>query len=136
MDASSLLGMKNLARTPCRVEILRALISAGSALSENEIRQTLKQGYDRTTIYRTLRSFLSQGIIHSVAIEGHDIRYALSKVSDCQSGNVHVHFHCYQCAGVFCINGSNFVKPAIPESFLAKNYDLIINGVCNKCNDR
>ncbi len=136
MDAASLLGKKNLAKTPCRVEILRTLISAGSALSENEIRQTLKQDFDRTTVYRTLRSFLSQGIIHSIVIEGHDIRYAITKASDCRSGNVHVHFHCNLCTGVYCIHGNNFVKPAIPDKFLAENYDLIINGTCSKCNDQ
>ena len=132
-DIITLLGNKNLAKTPCRVEILRALINSDSAMSEQELRQKMTHDYDRTTVYRTLRSFLSEGIIHSVAIEGNDVRYAITRSSECNATDVHVHFHCNQCTGVFCLNADIFSKPVLPENFTAKNYDLIINGICEKC---
>lgn len=133
-DIITLLGKKNLAKTPCRVEILRTLINSDSAMSEQELRQNMTHDYDRTTVYRTLRSFLTEGIIHSVAIEGNDVRYAITRNSECNAKDVHVHFHCNQCAGVFCLHPDIFTKPLLPKNFSAKNYDLVINGICNKCN--
>lgn len=133
-DIITLLGSKNLAKTPCRIEILRTLINSDSAMSEQELRQKMTNDYDRTTVYRTLRSFLSEGIIHSVALEGNDVRYAITKISECHAKDVHVHFHCDQCTGVFCLHAGIFAKPTLPEKFIAKNYDLIINGICEKCN--
>ncbi len=133
-DIVTMLTKKNLAKTPCRVEILRTLIGSDSAMSEQELRQKMTHDYDRTTVYRTLRNFLSLGIIHSVALEGNDIRYAITKSSECYADDVHVHFHCSQCTGVFCLHADLFTKPELPEHFSAKNYDLIIDGICEKCN--
>ena len=133
-EIATLLVKKNLARTPCRVEILRTLISSDTALSEQELRQKMMHDYDRTTVYRTLRNFLALGIIHSVAIEGNDVRYAITRKSECYSEDVHVHFHCNKCTGVFCLEADIFTKPVLPEKFSAKNFDLIIDGVCDKCN--
>ena len=135
-DVVTLLGKNNLAKTPCRVEILRMLSEAGSAVSEQEIRQQLRHAYDRTTIYRTLRNFLAQGMIHSVSIEGQDIRYALSKKEGCHNGNVHMHFHCGRCARVYCLKEATFSKPELPLHFTANDYDLVINGVCGTCHQK
>jgi Fur family transcriptional regulator, ferric uptake regulator len=133
-EIASMLVKKNLAKTPCRVEILRTLISSDTAMSEQELRQKMTHDYDRTTVYRTLRNFLSLGIIHSVAIEGNDVRYAITKSSECNTDDIHIHFHCNRCTGVYCLHADLFTKPVLPEKFSAKNYDLIINGVCEKCN--
>jgi Fur family transcriptional regulator, ferric uptake regulator len=135
-EVASLLVKKNLAKTPCRIDILRVLINSDSALSEQEIRQKMTSGYDRTTVYRTIRNFLSLGIIHGVALEGHDVRYAITRSSACKQENVHVHFHCNCCEGLYCLHAGQFQRPEVPERFIAENYDLVINGVCRKCNTR
>ena len=54
----ALLEGNRLSRTPCRIEILKALRQADSALSEPEIREKIGEHFDRTTVYRTLRSIL------------------------------------------------------------------------------
>lgn len=133
-DVYALLGTKNLSRTPCRVDILRTLMESGSALSETEIRNKLSHSFDRTTIYRTLRSFLVQDVIHSISLEGGEVRYAISQPKQKSSGTFHVHFFCDGCNNVYCLPNPEFNPPVLPAGFSASGYDLIINGKCKVCN--
>ncbi len=130
----TLLGNKNLSRTPCRVEILKTLLGAGSALSEAEIRNQLSYNFDRTTIYRTLRSFLDQDVIHSISLEGGDVRYAITRSKERHAEQFHAHFYCDECSSVYCLSRPEFVPPVLPEGFAASSYDLLVNGRCKKCN--
>jgi Fur family transcriptional regulator, ferric uptake regulator len=132
-QAFSLLGDKNLSRTPCRVGVIRTLLESGSALSETEIRNKLAYNFDRTTIYRTIRSFLEQGVIHSIALEGGEIRYAITHNREEISPNFHAHFFCDGCNNVYCLPKPGFSPPVLPEGFVAGGYDLVINGQCSKC---
>jgi Fur family transcriptional regulator, ferric uptake regulator len=132
-EVNALLGNKNMSRTPCRVEILKTLLESGSALSESEIRNKLSYTFDRTTIYRTLRSFLEQDVIHSISLEGGDVRYAITRVRESHTGNYHSHFYCDECNNVYCLSRPEFHPPDLPEGFVASGYDLIVNGRCAKC---
>jgi Fur family ferric uptake transcriptional regulator len=132
-EAQALLGEKNLSRTPCRIEILRSLLESGSALSESELRHKLSSSFDRTTIYRTLRSFLEQDVIHSISLEGGEVRYAITRTRESHTGNFHSHFYCDECNNVYCLSRPEFQPPDLPEGFVASGYDLIINGRCAKC---
>ncbi|TVQ09780.1 MAG: transcriptional repressor [Bacteroidetes bacterium] len=133
-EAFVLLGNKNLSRTPCRVEMLKVLLDSGSALSDAEIRSKLPQHFDRTTIYRTLRSFLEQDVIHSIALEGGDVRYAVTRHKDQNSRQFHAHFFCDSCSGVYCLSRASFVPPEMPDGFVASGYDVLVNGKCRNCN--
>lgn len=132
-EIHSLLGSKNLSRTPCRVEILKALYQSEHALTESEIRNTLGGAFDRTTIYRTMRSFLEQDVIHSIALDGGELRYALNRKREKQKDHFHSHFHCENCNNVFCLSKPEFVPPNLPAGFEASGYDLLINGRCASC---
>ncbi len=134
-NLNELLDSKNLSRTPCRVEILKVLSNSESALSEPEIREQLAYNYDRTTVYRTLRSFLNQDVIHSISIEGKEVRYAINPGEDATHGHYHVHFSCNHCRNVYCISHETFEVPQIPKGYLPMSYDLLIQGLCDKCND-
>jgi Fur family transcriptional regulator, ferric uptake regulator len=133
-EVFTLLGEKNLSRTPCRVGVLKTLLESGSALSETEIRNKLSYGFDRTTIYRTLRSFLDQEVIHSIALEGGEVRYAITLNKQGITRHFHAHFFCGSCNNVYCLPKPEFTPPQMPEGFQASDYDLIINGRCKNCN--
>jgi Fur family transcriptional regulator, ferric uptake regulator len=133
-EAYALLGNKNLSRTPCRVDVLKTLLESGSALSETEIRSKLSYAFDRTTIYRTLRSFLDQDVIHSISLDGGDVRYAITHNKPKSSGRFHAHFFCDGCNNVYCLPKPEFKPPVLPDGFSASGYDLIINGRCKQCN--
>jgi Fur family transcriptional regulator, ferric uptake regulator len=132
-QAYTLLGNKNLSRTPCRVGVLKTLLESGSALSETEIRNNLSYNFDRTTIYRTLRSFLEQGVIHSIALDGGEMRYAITLSREESQPNFHAHFFCDGCNNVYCLPRPAFNPPLLPDGFMASGFDLVINGRCNKC---
>jgi Fur family transcriptional regulator, ferric uptake regulator len=131
--AHALLVDKNLSRTPCRVGIIKTLMESGSALSETEIRNKLSYNFDRTTIYRTLRSFLEQGVIHSIALDGGEIRYAITLGREEKNPQFHAHFFCDGCNNVYCLPKPGFSPPVLPDGFIAGGYDLVINGRCNRC---
>lgn len=128
-----LLDEKNLSRTRCRIEILKAMRQASSALSEPEIRQKIGVHFDRTTVYRSLRSFLKQDVIHSIALDGGELRFALTPQKDVAHSSHHVHFFCSECNGVFCISHHSFGTPELPDGFEAKSFDLLIQGKCSNC---
>ncbi len=132
-DIYALLEENNLSRTPCRVEILKTLSRADSALSESEIRDQLAYSYDRTTVYRTLRSFLSQNVIHSISLEGGEVRYAMTPGKDKPHNSHHVHFYCNNCNVVFCISHKPFETPVLPKGFQPENFDLLVHGKCKNC---
>jgi len=131
-DIIDLLDNKNLAKTPCRVEILKILGQKGIALSENEIKHQLSYEFDRVTIFRTLKTFLQKGILHSITVEGKDVRYAISSPKHSQK-KLHAHFHCTICRDVQCLRNISLDEPALPEGFSARDFDLVINGFCGKC---
>lgn len=132
-DIYALLEENNLSRTPCRVEILKTLSQADSALSESEIRDQLAYNYDRTTVYRTLRNFLSQNVIHSISLEGGEVRYAMTPKKDKPHNSHHVHFYCNDCNGVFCISHNLFETPDLPKGFQPESFDLLVHGKCKNC---
>ncbi|MDX9942741.1 MAG: transcriptional repressor [Bacteroidales bacterium] len=129
----ALLEGNRLSRTPCRIEILKALRQADSALSEPEIREKIGEHFDRTTVYRSLRSFLKLDVIHSIALDGGELRYALSPEKELADSSHHVHFFCNDCSGVFCISHQAFETPVLPDGFEATNFDLLVHGRCKNC---
>ena len=130
----SLLEKTKLSRTPCRIEILKTLKQAGSALSESEIRERIGEQYDRTTVYRTLRSFLRENVIHSIPLDGGEVRYAISPHHEAMQSKHHVHFFCNECKSVYCISHKAFATPGLSVGFVAESFDLLIQGSCKKCN--
>jgi Fur family transcriptional regulator, ferric uptake regulator len=129
---NQLLHIHHLNRTPCRIDILKALIASQVALSEKELKAKLSFDHDRSTLYRTIRTFLEAGVIHSVIIDGQDVRYAIS--TDYTSPkHYHPHFHCGQCDSVVCLNDLQLQQPRVPEGFQAEDFNLVINGKCPDC---
>lgn len=131
--AETLLQQYSLNKTPCRVDILRALGNAETALSESEIRQLLAFDYDRATVFRTLRTFLETGLIHSIPVDSGDVRYAITYEKEKQKRNFHAHFHCTACEKVVCLKDLQFSAPKLSDDFVPDFYNLVIDGYCKHC---
>lgn len=131
-EIHKLLDASNLSKTPCRIEVLKTLLNSNAALSDSEIRQNLEDQYDRTTIYRTLKNFLNQDVIHSITLENGEVRYALTHQNQKKNTN-HIHFYCNHCNSVYCISPRQFSFPELPQGFSPDSFDLLIHGQCNKC---
>jgi Fur family ferric uptake transcriptional regulator len=124
-----------LRTTPCRDAVLRAFEEAGYALSQGDIEQRLLTHFDRVTIYRTLKTFLTSGMIHKVLDDQGSIKYAICK-SVCKHEahqHDHVHFKCVQCGQTTCLETVHIPNIPLPEHFIKQESNLLIQGICKPC---
>lgn len=127
-----------LRSTACREDVLRELQAVDYALTQGDIEQILASKYDRVTLYRTLKSFLTQGLIHKVLDDLGGVKYALCKEL-CHAGehihqHDHVHFKCTQCGQTTCLEQVHIPKITLPANFTKLESNLLIQGVCEGCN--
>jgi Fur family ferric uptake transcriptional regulator len=130
-----ILRKNNLSITESRRKILSLFLQTKDALAHGDIEKKAGEKFDRVTIYRTLQTFVEKGIIHSIPTSDNSVKYALCK--DCKEGqhhDDHVHFVCSICNTTICLD--DIVSPAIelPQGYLIENVEVVINGVCDKCN--
>jgi Fur family ferric uptake transcriptional regulator len=127
----------DLRETPCRIAVLGILQGINYAQSQFEIEQSLGAQFDRVTVYRTLKSFLTQGLIHKVLDDIGGTKYALCKElchnHDHSHQHDHVHFKCNQCGQTTCLEEVHIPKITLPEGFHKAESNLLIQGVCGNC---
>lgn len=132
MDTREILQKHNLVRTSCRQSIIAAILDAGTAVSEEEIKTKVEGTYDRTTFYRTLKTLIENGVIHKIVVDNHLIKYALS--ANKEHKNHHIHFYCNQCGMVECLEMSEIKTPDLPVGYRKLEAELIVKGFCSRCN--
>ena len=131
MKPTDILHIHNLKRTSCREGIIEALISAGQALSENEIRQHLDGKYDRVTLYRSFQTLEDHKILHKIIIDNQIVKYALAYPDK----EAHAHFFCMECHVVRCLESVPVPKTDLPEGYSETETEVLIKGKCSSCND-
>ena len=136
MELKSILNNFKLKSTPCRLEVLHLLLENGHALSHSDIEHNVDQSFDRVTVYRTLKTFLDKGIIHKVLDDEGVTKYALcNECSREHHNHEHVHFKCELCGHTQCLDQIDIPQVALPSGFRAKQKNLLIQGICDQCND-
>lgn len=118
--------------TAMRLLIYRSLCNSPRPLSSLEI-ETILETVDRSTISRTLATFLEHDLIHSIDDGSSSIKYEVCKSSHHHSINdLHVHFHCSACEKTFCLP-TLVPKIDMPEGFVAQGLNYVVSGLCDKC---
>ncbi len=133
--AEDLLMTHRVRKTKIRLEVLDFFLSKTYALSHSEIENAINQSYDRVTIYRTLKSFEEQGLIHKVLDESGTAKYALC-ASHCVShkhNDTHVHFSCESCGHTFCLESVPVPPIQLPADYQLIGYNFLVQGVCKDC---
>lgn len=118
--------------TSMRILVYDLLQNQQVALSLSEIENHFFNA-DRTTIYRTLKTFEDKGIVHSIQ-ENNTSKYIL-----CHDGcdeqthkDWHLHFYCKICKQTTC--EENFTIPQNMEnSFRIDEIRLFAKGICENC---
>jgi Fur family ferric uptake transcriptional regulator len=127
----------DLRETPCRTAVLGILQGIDYAQSQFDIEQSLGAQFDRVTVYRTLKSFLQQGLIHKVLDDIGGTKYALCKElchnHDHSHQHDHVHFKCSECGQTTCLEDVHIPKITLPAGFTKQESNLLIQGVCGNC---
>lgn len=135
-NAAEILELKSLRITPCRVFVLNEFLKKDSiSYSELDLEKKSKGHYDRVTIYRTLKTFIDQDILHPIFENENHVKYAFCKDQELEKHNhEHVHFKCNACGITQCLEN---VKPgefALPKGYLKTEVNYLIIGKCDKCN--
>jgi Fur family ferric uptake transcriptional regulator len=127
-----------LRNTAIRREILELFLETKHALTHSFIEKRLDNNFDRVTLYRTLKTFEEKGLIHRIASDTEVIEYALCK-DDCHEHDHkhldnHAHFKCESCQRTFCLDEIAVPDIKVPQGFAAKDFQLLVMGICEQCN--
>lgn len=124
----------NIRPTAMRVLIYKFLLEKQAAAALTDIENHFEQS-DRTTLYRTVKTFEEKGIVHQI-----DDGTGIAKYALCEEGcncemetDLHLHFHCNTCDETICLTNHKIPHINLPEGFIAENANLVIKGVCDKC---
>lgn len=125
--------------TPMRMLVLEQLISKSYNLSLSDIEKSLYPS-DRITIYRTLQTFVKQGLVHSFETANNGTFYALCS-EDCKLNthtDNHPHFICESCKKVICNHDFVVKIESTKNSKLYKlnKVEVTLKGLCPDCANR
>jgi len=134
--AKQILQSHKLRITKSRVDVLDLLMDKNAAMSQPEIEDEMSGKCDRVTIYRTLSSFLENGLVHKVLDDAGAAKYALC-AGGCQETashhHNHVHFKCSDCGQTVCINDVKMPPISLPQGFQIAEQNILLQGTCPNC---
>ena len=121
--------------TAMRLLVLQFLLNKKVAVSLTNIEDYFDNS-DRTTLYRTLKTFVESGIAHQIDDGTGITKYALCEEQcNCDiETDLHLHFHCNNCNETVCLTEHKIPHINLPEGFTAENVNLVVKGICDKCN--
>src|SRR5690554_6355047 len=130
-DIVKLINVKN---TAVRTVILRHLVGQEESKSEKDIENALIYT-DRSSIFRTLKTFKEKKIIHSIEYGSGMIKYTVCAAGcNCDPKDLHYHFYCNNCNKTFCLFDVPFQNIELPENFKIQQANMVVKGLCNNCN--
>lgn len=122
--------------TPMRVLILKEMYRGDVTVSLPDMEHFLPS-VDKSTISRTINTFLDHHLLHVVDDGSGALKYAVcSDCCDCYNGGGHVHFYCEKCKRTFCLKGIHIPEVKLPGGFTVDGVNFVIKGVCPECNGK
>lgn len=132
-ELENILRNKDINPTAMRLLVLEYFLKQNTAISLSDLESDFDYS-DRTTLFRTLKTFEKKGLLHSIN-EGNITVYALC-TDDCSEENhadSHIHFCCKNCKKIFCMHSVKTPYVNIPSGFIAEKLDIIVHGLCVEC---
>ena len=120
--------------TANRILVMREIIGAAHPFTLADMEQRL-QPMDKSTICRTLGTFLEHRLIHEVDTGGPAMLYCRCV---CEQGHEHqhIHFTCTRCGQTFCIRNIDPSCLPRPDGFQVEQVNCVMKGLCPKCAGR
>ena len=129
-----LLESKGVRITAMRLLISKFLAGKKVAVTLSDIENAFAKA-DRTTLYRTLKTFEEKEIVHQI-----DDGTGITKYAMCEEGcncemeqDLHLHFHCNNCGETVCLTEHKIPQIKVPDGFVSENVNLVVKGICDKC---
>ncbi|MCM4156471.1 transcriptional repressor [Gramella sp. AN32] len=120
--------------TAMRILIYKYMAEKEIAVALTDIEKTFAKA-ERTTLYRTLKTFEEKGIVHQI-----DDGTNISKFALCEPGcnceldqDLHLHFHCNHCDETVCLTAHKIPHINLPDGYIAEDANLVLTGICEKC---
>lgn len=133
-DSEKRLHNRNIQPTAVRTMVLDFMIEQKAAVSLADLEDHFSRS-DRTTLYRTLKTFLEHGLAHQIHDESGSTKYALC-AENCTCSypdDLHVHFYCTGCQNTFCFTEMKIPSFKLPNKFQADHGNFVITGRCADC---
>ncbi len=130
------LESKGIRPTAMRLMTYRRLGQLNVAVSLGDLGKDFESS-ERSTLFRTMKTFEEKGIVHQIEDGTGIIKYALCE-DNCESeiGNdLHLHFHCNSCGETVCLTEHKIPQINLPEGYVAEDINLVAKGVCEKCSN-
>jgi Fur family ferric uptake transcriptional regulator len=120
--------------TAMRLLIYKFLARKEIAVTLSDIENAFEKA-DRTTLYRTIKTFEEKDIVHQIDDGTGITKYALCEQGcNCDIKNdLHLHFHCNNCNETTCLTDHKIPQIKVPDGFVSENVNLVIKGICDKC---
>ncbi len=124
---------KNVRITAMRELILKELSRKPVAISLKELENRFAQS-EKSTLYRTLKTFEEKKIIHSVDDGTGSIKYAVCHdTCECNPGDLHIHFHCTKCGQTYCMPELPIPEINLPRGYTLNKANFVVKGICEYC---
>ena len=132
--AEKLLKQHGLSSTAIRLEVLGILLSHDTPVSTRDLEMQLSKPFDRVTLYRTLRVFAERKLVHRIQVSENCVAYKAPYGFEEGKAAEHLHFHCTHCDQVFCMPQIPIQEVSLPAGFQKSKSQLVVDGLCIKCN--
>ena len=127
------LETRNIKPTAMRELVLKVLSEQKAAISLADLEQKFDK-VDKVTLYRTLKTFEENKLIHSIDDGTGSIKYALCRETcQCHPEDLHVHFFCTKCKQTYCLNDIPVPSVNLPVYFTLENINMVVKGICSNC---
>lgn len=123
--------------TAMRILIYRYMAQKDVALALTDIEKAFAKA-ERTTLYRTIKTFEEKGIVHQIEDGTGVPKYALCEPGcNCElDQDLHLHFHCSNCDQTVCLTEHKIPHINLPIGYMAENANLVVTGICEKCSGK
>jgi len=119
--------------TAMRELVLKILTEQKIAISLTDLERKFDK-VDRVTLYRTLKTFEENKLIHSIEDGTGSVKYALCLDSCmCEPKDLHVHFSCIKCGQTYCLNDIPIPGIKLPSGFSLDSINMVVKGICVNC---
>ena len=134
ISSDKFLESKGVRPTAMRLLVFKYLATSEVAKTLTDIENAFAKA-DRTTLYRTLKTFEEKAVVHKIDDGSGVTKYALCEEGcNCElERDLHLHFHCRHCGETVCLTEQKIPNINLPEGFVAEDANLVLKGICDKC---
>lgn len=134
LNIEDILETKKIRPTAMRILTFKFLEGQKVATSLTDIEHAFDRS-ERTTLYRTLKTFEEHGLVHKIDDGSGVTKFALCEENcNCDvDTDLHLHFHCNNCGETVCLTNHKIPHISLPEGYTAEDVNLVVKGICEKC---